>query len=336
MSGLNRRALLGVAAAAASAPRLALAADAPAPAAAPPPPQGAGGYGFRVGDARCRVVSDGMLANDLPVQPALAMNATPEAVADVLAERLLPADRGVLHFNALFVDTGRNRVLIDAGCADSFGPTGGKLLANLRLAGIDPATIDTIIISHAHPDHLFGVLLPDGTPAFPDARVLVSEPEHAFWTGAADLSRARIDDQFRRMLIDGARHHLAAVKDRLELVQPDRELLPGIRSVPTPGHTPGHLSFVLSSGDASLFLTVDVVHHFVLALAHPEWLVSFDTDSEQASATRRRALDQAATDRLPVLAYHFPFPGLGHVARRGGAYAWEPIIWNWDPEAPLA
>jgi glyoxylase-like metal-dependent hydrolase (beta-lactamase superfamily II) len=334
MPPLNRRALLGAAAAAGALPKLAFAADASSPAVTPQ--QGAGGYGFRVGEARCRVVSDGMLANDLPLQPTLAANATPEAVAAVLAERLLPADRGVLHLNAIFVDMGRNRVLIDAGCADSFGPTGGKLLANLRVAGIDPATIDTVIVSHAHPDHLFGVLLPDGTPAFPEAPVLVSEPEHAFWTGAADVSRAQIDDQFRRMLIDGARHHLAAVKDRLELVQPDRELRPGIRAVPTPGHTPGHLSFVLSSGDASLLLTVDVVHHFVLALAHPEWLVSFDTDPGQASATRRRLLDQAATDRLPVLAYHFPFPGLGHVARRGGAYAWEPIIWNWDPEAPLA
>ena len=93
---------------------------------------------------------------------------------------------------------------------------------------------------------------------------------------------------------------------------------------------------MLSSGNASLFLTHDVVHHYVLALAHPEWLVSFDTDPEQASATRRRTLDRIATDRLPALAYHFPFPGLGHVARRGDAFAWEPIIWNWDSEAPLA
>lgn len=333
MTALDRRTLFGLAAAAA-APQLALAADAAPPAAALP--QGAGYYGFRVGEARCRVVSDGMVSNELPLQPTLAANASPEEVAAVLAERHLPADRAVLHFNAFFVDTGRNRVLVDTGCADSFGPTGGKLLANLRAAGIDPSTIDTVVVSHAHPDHLFGVLLPDGGPAFPEARILVSEAEHAFWTGGPDLSRSRIDDQFRRFLIDGAKRHLAAVADRLELIQPDRELVPGLLAVGTPGHTPGHLSFVLSSGDASLFLTHDIVHHFVLALAHPEWLVSFDTDPEQAAATRRRALEQVAADHLPVLAYHFPYPGLGHVVRRGGGYAWEPVIWNWDPEAPLA
>lgn len=333
MTALDRRTLFGLAAAAA-APKVVLAAESLSPTAALP--QGAGYYGFRVGEARCRVVSDGMVSNELSLQPTLAANATPEEVAAVLAERLQPADRAVLHFNAFFVDTGRNRVLVDTGCADSFGPTGGKLLANLRAAGIDPSTIDTVVISHAHPDHLFGVLLPDGSPAFPEARILVSEAEHAFWTGEPDLSRSRIDDQFRRFLIDGAKRHLAAVADRVELIQPDRELVPGLLAVGTPGHTPGHLSFVLTSGDGSLFLTHDIVHHFVLALAHPEWLVSFDTDPEQAAATRRRALEQVAADRLPVLAYHFPYPGLGHVVRRGGGYAWEPVIWSWDPEAPLA
>lgn len=334
MAGLQRRATLGLAVAMAAAPRLALGQGNPQPAG--PIVQGAGSYGFRVGAMRCRVVSDGMLANDLPLQPMLAANAPPEAVTAVLAERLLPPAGAVLHLNALFVDTGRNRVLIDAGSADSMGPTGGRLLANLRAAGIDPATIDTVVISHAHPDHLFGALAADGSPAFPEARILVSEPEHAFWTGPADLSRSKIDDRFRRFVTEGARRHLTALKDRIELVPSDREMVPGILARPTPGHTPGHLSFVLSSGGASLLLTSDVVHHHVLALAHPEWQVSFDVDPEQGSASRARLLDQAATDRLPVLAYHFPYPGLGHVARRGEGYAWEPIVWNWDPEAALA
>lgn len=334
MTGLQRRAALGLAAAMAAAPRLAL--GQARPQAAEPIVQGAGSYGFRVGEVRCRVVSDGMLANDGPLQPMLAANATPEAVTAVLAERMLPPVGAVLHLNALFVDTGRNRVLIDAGSADSMGPTGGKLLANLRRAGIDPATIDTVVISHAHPDHLFGALAADGSPAFPEARILVSEPEHAFWVGPADLSRSNIDERFRRFVTEGARRHLAALEDRIELVPSDRELVPGILARPTPGHTAGHLSFVLSSGNASMVLTSDVVHHHVLALTHPEWRVSFDTDPEQGSTSRARLLDQIATDRLPVLAYHFPYPGLGHVTRRGRGYAWEPVIWSWDPEMPLA
>jgi glyoxylase-like metal-dependent hydrolase (beta-lactamase superfamily II) len=297
--------------------------------------QGGGFYQFRLGEFRCAVISDGALEGPLPVQQALAANATPEEVAAVLAERFLPTDRGTLHFNAFFVDTGRNKVLIDAGCGTSFGPTGGKLPGNLRAAGIDPGEIDTLLISHAHPDHLFGVLDPSGSQLFSKAQVLVGEFEHGFWTGPADLSRVAAPPEMKQMMTEGARRHLAAVKDRLELVPAERELVPGIIALATPGHTPGHLSFILNSGGRQLFLTYDVVHHFGTALPHPEWKVAFDVDADQAVETRKRVLERVAADRLPVLAYHFPYPGLGHVGRARQGYGWEPIVWSWDPEAQL-
>jgi glyoxylase-like metal-dependent hydrolase (beta-lactamase superfamily II) len=332
MTGISRRAALGAGLAAplaAALPRASLAQGAA-------PAQGAGFYRFRLGDARCAVVSDGALEAPLPVQQVLAANASPEAVASTLAERFLPADRATLHFNALFVDTGRNKVMIDAGSAASMGPSAGRLPANLRAAGIDPAEIDTLVVSHAHPDHLFGALAADGSPVFPNARVLVGEAEHAFWTGDADLSKATAAPEMKQAMVEGARKHLAALKDRLELVQPERELVPGLTALATPGHTPGHLSFVLASGGRQLLLTKDVVHHFGLALPHPEWKVSFDTDPDQAVETRKRLLDRIAADRAAVLAYHFPFPGLGHVGRgREVAYGWEPAVWSWDPEGQV-
>jgi glyoxylase-like metal-dependent hydrolase (beta-lactamase superfamily II) len=159
---------------------------------------------------------------------------------------------------------------------------------------------------------------------FPKARVLISEVEHGFWTGPADLGKAAVPAEMKQGLIDSARRHLAAVKDRLELVQPERELVPGLTGLATPGHTPGHLA----SGSSQLFITSDVVHQYGTALPHPEWKVGFDTDPDLACETRRKVLDRIAADRLPVLAYHFPFPGLGHVGRAGQGFGWEPVIWS--------
>lgn len=335
MAVLNRRSALGLGLAAPFAASLPLSGAARAALGAAPA-QGAGFYRFRVGDFRCAVVSDGAFVNGGPVGATFATNAAPDAVDAVLAERFLPASGARLHFNAVYVDTGRDKVLIDAGSGASFGPTAGLLPANLRAAGVEPGEIDTLIISHAHPDHLFGILDADGKPVFPSARVLVGEAEHAFWTGPADLSKAAMAPEFKRAVTEGARKHLAGVRDRTELVQPARELVPGVTALATPGHTPGHLSFVLSSAGKQLFLTYDTVHHHGLALPHPEWKVGFDADPDLAVETRKRTLDHVATDRMPVLAYHFPFPGLGHVARHGtGGYRWEPVVWAWDPEAQL-
>ena len=338
MPRLDRRSALGLglalpaAAAALGSPRLAAAQASPAAAAQ----QGAGFYRFRVGDLRCAVVSDGIFASEGPIGATFATNAAPDAVEAALAERFLPANRATLHFNGVFIDTGRNKVLIDAGSGSSFGPTAGMLPANLRAAGVEPGEVDTLIISHAHLDHLFGVLGADGRQVFPNARVLISETEHAFWTGPADLSKVGLPAEMKQAFVEGARKHLAAVKDRTELVQPEREIVPGITALATPGHTPGHLSFILDSGGKQLFLTYDVVHHHALALPHPEWKVGFDTDPDVAVETRKRTLDRVAADRMPALAYHFPFPGLGHVARHGtGSYRWEPVVWAWDPEAQV-
>ena len=331
MTMLHRRSAMALGLAAPAAAIL----PTPARAQGTAPAQGAGFYGFRLGDMSCAVVSDGNVAMEVPVAQVFAGNAPPDEVDRLLTQQFLPTNRATLHFNAVFIDTGRNKVLIDSGCAGSFGPTAGKLAANLKAAGVEPGAIDTVIISHAHPDHHGGMLTAEGGLAFPKARILITETEHAFWTGPADLAKSAAPADMKQGIIDSARQHLAALKDRLELVQPERELVPGLTGLATPGHTPGHLSFLLASGSQQLFITSDVVHQYGTALPHPEWKVGFDTDPDLASETRRKVLERVAADRLPVLAYHFPFPGLGHVGRAGEGFGWEPVIWSWDPQGQL-
>lgn len=332
MSGLDRRAALGVGLAAAALPLMPRSAAAQS---LPPAGQGAGWYGFRVGDFRCAVISDGGFVADQPMGGTFAINADPADVARAAAERFVDPGRFSLGFNALYVDTGQNKVLVDTGSSDKFVPTAGKIPAHLRAAGIDPAAIDTVVISHAHVDHLFGVLDPAGQPIFTNARYIVAETENAFWTSAADMGRSPLPPEVRQQFVEGARSYLGTIRPKTELVASGKELVPGVVGVATPGHTPGHQSFIVSSAGKSLFVTVDVVHNLATALSHPDWQVAFDADPVEAVAVRRRTLDRLATDRMATLFYHFPFPGLGHVARRGDAFAYEPIAWSWDPETAI-
>lgn len=263
-----------------------------------------GVYRFDLGEFTCAVLRDGerQLSGGMSF-----VNADPEEVAATGAAYRAatgdPADR--VSMNILYVDTGRHRVLVDTGNGPTDDPA-GSLLARLADAGIAPEDIDTVIITHGHGDHIQSNVDAAGAPTFPNARYVISQPDWEHWT---------------REPGDSARKHLLGIRERVERVAPDAEIVPGIRGVPAPGHTPGQMALLIGSGDARLLHVADAFHHPV-ELLRPEWYFSFDADPGQTVETRRQLLDRAAREDLLVLPYHFGFPGLGRVRAQGDAWAW--------------
>jgi len=288
--------------------------------------QNAGWYRFRLGAFECTVVSDGLITL-APVHPTFGGAVATEAeVQAALRGAFLPTDRLPSQINCLAVNTGREIVLLDAGLGPSrlFGPGAGTLATALRAAGIEPAQVDLVAFTHAHGDHAWGIADAAGRDVFPNARFAMTGADLDFWTAEAGLSMP----EPMRSLIAGTRDVVLPRRARFSTLAPDAEVAPGIRAVATPGHTMGHVSYHLDSEGQRLLVLGDVANHHVLALARPDWPFGFDADPALASTTRRRVLDMAATDRVQVLGYHFPFPGLGHVETRGGGFGFVPSPWR--------
>lgn len=325
---LDRRSMLAAGALALTPALLGRRAIAAAPAAA----QAAAAQGeparfhrFKVGSVECVAVNDGtMILNG--VQPTFAAKAPKEALDAALDRAFHPRDRAMLEFNAIALKLGTagggEWVLIDCGYGENGAPTTGKIPANLKAAGIAPEAISAIFISHAHGDHINGVLTKEGTLAYPNARYIMSKIEHDFWTGNPDLSKLAFGDQQKREFTANAQKHIAAIKPKLELIDGSSKLFSQLAFEPTPGHTPGHTSLVLRDGSDELFILADAAHNHVVMFADPTWGPIFDTEPDVAAATRRRLWDRLAADRTKVMAFHLPWPGLGHVRRDGGAYEW--------------
>lgn len=295
-------------------------------------PQGAGFYRFALGDFTATVVSDGDAS--LPAWPLWSANAGREEFETLQRSFFLPADSVRVHCNALLIDTGRERVLIDAGAGASMGPAFGRLVSNLQRAGIEPASVTTVVISHGHHDHFQGLLDGEGGPTFPNARVVWAEDEWRFWTSSqmeAETLRLPLPDAVKDGIVRSALAVLPKVAARSERLRSDTEVSPGITLVPAPGHTPGQVAVLVSSGGAQLLYAGDALHLTTSSFARPEWSPAFDHMPDVAVATRRRLLDRVAADRILVMAYHFPFPALGHARRPGSGTGYEfvPVAWQW-------
>jgi glyoxylase-like metal-dependent hydrolase (beta-lactamase superfamily II) len=311
---LDRRMLM---AAVATAPLLGIrAADAAAPfvntTAAP-------WYRFKVGTFEVTVVSDGPLVLD-PLEKVLE-TAPPATLNGILRAHRMPTDSWTGPQNAMVVNTGRNLVLFDTGMGDrskALGPNNGKLLENMRAAGIQPAQIDVVAITHAHIDHCWGLVDKDDKLNFPNARVAIAQSDFDFWTQESLLNSPARD------FVLYTRTNLLPVRDRLIAVRDGGEVVPGITAMSTAGHTVGHTSYVIESEGRRLINIGDVIHHHVLLLKHPEWHNIFDSDKAAGAATRRRVLEQLAESGTPAQFYHFPFPGVGTVAKDGNGFVWLP------------
>jgi len=283
-----------------------------------------GYYRFKLGDFDCIAVNDFM---NLYSASRLFTNAPQEHLEQVLCEHNLEPEKIPSPFTCLFVDTGRNKVLVDTGAGKGVHPQigryEGKLLKNLQAEGIQAEDIDTVILTHGHPDHIGGVVDESGRPIFPNARYVMWEDEWDFWTAESALETER---PLVQMVMQIARKSLLSIQDQLELIDQEMEIVPGIYAVEAKGHTPGHMAVAVSSGREELLYTSDTVLH-PIHLEHSGWHTDFyDHDLEQAAATKQRLFDRAAAKKTLVLAFHFyPFPSLGHVLTKGEGWQWQPV-----------
>lgn len=286
----------------------------------------AGLYRFKLGSFEMISVSDGILTVPAAV---FAGNASPEQLQAVL-QSSFESDTLNPDCNVLYVNTGQNKVLIDTGSGSGMGATAGKLLENLQAAQIAPSDIDTVILTHAHGDHVGGLLDAAGAPIFANAKFYVSRAEHDFWLQPqVSLPKIGIDATAQQSMISTAQKQLSAIKDRLTLFEVDQEIMPGFTAIQAFGHTPGQVAIRITSGSDSLTHTADVVHTRSINLWHPDWQPIFDADPDQAVATRKRILQTVSDTRELMYAYHFPYPGLGHILPRPeGGYTWDPVNWR--------
>ncbi|MCP2500196.1 MAG: MBL fold metallo-hydrolase [Deltaproteobacteria bacterium] len=293
-------------------------------------PQAGGYYRFAIGEIEAVVISDGGLSFQ-PIQPTWAPEASKEELEGTLRSAFLPTDRLNLDVNTLLLKIGGELVLVDSGAGGLYGPSLGKVRERLSAAGVEPSQVTGVVLTHAHGDHFGGLLDGDGKPVFPNAAYFASKTEVDYWTGSdPDMSKLRVPEENKKVFAANAKRYLGAIKDRLTPVSPGQKIVPGLEVVSAPGHTPGHIALLVSSGKEALLHAVDTVHHHKLMFAHPEWTSAFDSDPKMGADTRRKILDRSAADGLRVLGYHLPFPGIGHVrAVKGGGFEWVPEPWNW-------
>lgn len=259
---------------------------------------------FTIGAFQAAAIRDGALStpND---NKTLAVNKTKKEVGDLLAANNLSPDTIDLSVQPMLVKTTDKVLLFDTGAAALFGPTMGKLPASLASAGIDPASVTDIFISHSHGDHVGGLVKADNTLAFPNAAIHISANEWTYLKGQQNMAPI-----------------VVAVTPKVVEFQPGADLVPGVKAVDIKGHTPGHSGYLITSGDQSLLYIGDTMHHSVISVQQPDWTIAFDGDAATAQASRKALIEDSAAKGQRIFAVHFPFPGLGKFEKQGDKFVW--------------
>lgn len=240
----------------------------------------------------------------------------------------LPNDFMTLNLNTLLIETGGQRILLEAGAGATMGPNGGRIFQNLAAIGLSAEDIDVVVISHTHPDHVGNLRSANGEPAFPRARVFAPRADWEFFVrNEPDLSYMPVPPDFRQRFAANIKQSLEPVSGRIEVYEAGAEIVPGLTTIAAAGHTPGMAAFLVHSGRDQLLLTADLAYHPVINIDRP-WRPGSDRDQEAAALARGRIFDRVAADRLLVLGFHYPFPGLGRILRTDTGYAWVPAGWE--------
>ena len=328
MTLFTRRQAFTVAAGAAAAVTVPLGGSARA-ATPPAGKQAAGWYRYKIGTLEVTVATDGIARFKMAEDHVI--NIKKDVVNAALAEVFMEKDMMTTPYNPIAINTGSKLCVIDTGTGEASykksNGVGGQFVSNLAAAGIERTAIDTVIISHFHGDHINGLLMADNSLTYPNAEILVPAPEQKFWMDDGEMSRAtneRVQTNFKNI----RRVFNVDVMKRVKTYEWGKEVVAGITAQGTPGHTPGHTSYVLASGSDAVYLQSDVTHVPFLFVRHPDWHAFYDQDGNMAEATRRKVYDMLVADKMRVQGFHYPFPSLAHVEKVGTGYREIPVAWN--------
>ena len=329
MTGIDRRTLLTGTVAGAAATALTPFASAPAQAAAPPVgKQAAGFYRYKVGTYEITVVTDG--ANTAALPDTFVLNMKKDDVNKALAAAFMEKNKLTIPYSPIVVNTGSKLVVMDTGTGEgnferSKG-AGGQFHSNLKAAGIDRNAVDVVIISHFHGDHINGLITPDKKPSFPNAEIMVPAAEWKYFMDDAEMGKQTSDRM--KGVFAGARNVFDALGRKVTQYEPGKEVAPGITSVATNGHTPGHNSHIVASGNSKVYVQADVTNLPALFVRNPGWHAFFDQDAKMAEETRRKVYDMLAAEKMMVQGFHYPFPCLAHIEKVGTGYRETMVPWN--------
>lgn len=277
------------------------------------------GSNLTMGSTQIDTLSDGTLT--LPGDFILGGMPQDEMKA-IVAKYGLPTDALTPPCNVTLLRDGTHTVLFDVGAGPDFQPSAGKLLAAFEALGLSPDDITHVLFTHAHPDHLWGLLDDFDEPLFPNAEHMIGAAEFAYWTDPGTVGSI---GEARTTFAVGAERRLSAIADRVRLVEHGAEVLPGITARLTPGHTPGHLCWTVANGADSAMVVGDALGNHHVAFERPDWASGSDQDGAMAAASRVALLDQLATDNMALIGYHLPGGGVGRAVRDGSSYRFEEV-----------
>jgi glyoxylase-like metal-dependent hydrolase (beta-lactamase superfamily II) len=330
MIDLDRRQLLGGVAAATAAAALSSFPASTAGAAVPPSgTQAPGFYRYKVGSFECTSINDG--ARSFPMPDTFVKNVPKEEALAAAEAAYMPKGMVTVPFNPQLINTGSKLILIDCGNGiANFEPSKGavgRTLQNLAAAGVDPKSVDVVLMSHLHPDHTNGIRALDGAMAFPNAEIMVPAKDWEFWMSEENAAKAE-SNQMMKNYFANVRKIYAGIESKVTRYDWGKEVVSGITSIAAPGHTPGHTAFAVASGDSKILIQSDVTNIPEFFLRNPDWHVAYDVDPVTAQETRHKFYDMAAAEKAIVVGFHFTFPSIGHVEKDGSKYRLIPSAWN--------